>query len=126
MGYGDTKYDASGNKSSWEGPDFENPKGFIVRHNFPECFGSTRTEQLRSKLTLGGFKRIRLTRPAGGSLGIWKIEMYADANYSRPSSRIIIAEIVNIAEVLGFQLDQTNMRIELAGRRIKVSFLALS
>jgi hypothetical protein len=109
---------------SWEDdPEVRNPKGFIMRHSFPELFGPTRTVQLRTKLGGAGFKGVRVTRPAGGLLGTWKIEMRSDI--SSPSSRKIVAEIRQIASTLGFELDRKTIKTKITGTRIIVSFTAL-
>jgi len=106
--------------------DANDPKGFIQRHSFPELHGPTRTAQLKKKLSEHGFKRIRIVRPEGGLTGRWNIEMYSDINQHPPTTEEILAEIVQIAWVLGFQLDHADAEATTIGRRITASFRALS
>ena len=111
--------------SSWEDdPDVRDPKGFVMRLSFPERFGSTRTDQLRTILRGAGFRSVRVTRPAGGKAGTWKIKM--QSNIRRFSSRQIVAKMVQIAGTLGFDLDRETVTAEIVGRKITVSFTALT
>jgi hypothetical protein len=106
-------------------PDANDPKGFIQRHSFPELHGPTRTAQLKKKLGDKEFKRIRIVRPEGGLRGVWNIEMYSDISQRPPTTEEILAEIVQIGWVLGFQLDHAGAEVSTVGRRITVSFCAL-
>ena len=110
--------------SSEDDPDVRNPKGLVMRLSFPELFGSTRIKQLITTLRRAGFKSVRVTRPASGTTGTWKIEM--QSNIRRPSATIIVAKMIQIAETLCFDLDRETITTEIVRRKITVSFAALT